>query len=200
VQNIELMCPEIQEIFEANAGFLTSKDLTTRTRWYQLKDMIAQGNVIKVKRGLYRLEGHAAPEQLPEVVRIIPSGIFCMFTAWSHYELTTYLPFEYHVAIEKSMKVTLPAYPPVKLYYWTDNACRMGITEVEMDSVHVKMYDVEKSVCDAIRFRHKIGADIATEILKNYVKRSDRDLDKLTKYSRQLRMEKVMDHFLTVLL
>ena len=54
----------------------------------------------------------------------------------------------------------------------------------KIDGYVVKIDDLEKSVCDAIKYRAKIGLDVATEILKNYLKRKDRNLSKLVRYAK----------------
>ena len=45
-----------------------------------------------------------------------------------------------------------------------------------------------------------IGIDIAKEVLKNYLKRPDRNLAKLNEYARQLNISTVLSNFLTILL
>ena len=62
----------------------------------------------------------------------------------------------------------------------------MGITEIEEEGYKIRIYDLEKSVCDAIRFRNKVGIDTVSEILKNYLKRQDKDLDKMIRYAKIL--------------
>lgn len=62
------------------------------------------------------------------------------------------------------------------------------------------MYDFERSVCDAVKFRNKIGADMLGEILRNYVRRNDKNLDKLLKYASELRISNTMNQLLQVIL
>ncbi|MDR3057613.1 MAG: hypothetical protein LBU84_05670 [Prevotella sp.] len=71
-----------------------------------------------------------------------------MFTAWSYYELTTHNPSEFHIAIPRSEKVVLPPYPPIKIYYWTEKVYHLGFAEVTKGGCPVKMYDLDRSVCE----------------------------------------------------
>jgi predicted transcriptional regulator of viral defense system len=184
----------IEQKFKKNYGFLKSSEIESRTDWRMLRKMLDDNTVTKVKRGVYRLNSAIRNDQHVELAKMIPDGVFCMFSAWYYYNLALYIPFEHHIAIRKSKKVTLPSYPPVKLYYRIDEYYLLGITEVEIDNHKVKIYDLEKSVCDAIRFRKVAGIDTTAEILKNYLNRQDRDLNKLIRYARILRIEKfVMD-------
>ena len=45
--------------------------------------------------------------------------------------------------------------------------------------VLLKIYDLEKSVCDAIKYRNRVGIDVSSEILRNYLSRKDCDITKL---------------------
>jgi len=114
--------------------------------------------------------------------------------------LTTTIPHENHIAITQNKKVLLPDYPPIKLYYLSDGFYQLGITQISIGNQNVKIYDLEKSVCDAVRFRNKVGLDIAIEVLKNYVNRKDRNFDKLAKYARPIRIEKIMQNMIMPML
>ena len=57
----------------------------------------------------------------------------------------------------------------------------------------VKIYDLEKSVCDAVKFRNKIGVDVSSEILKNYLGRRDRNLTLLNEYAKKMRVANIMN-------
>ena len=189
------MSVSIKDLFYRNNGFLRTKDLTLRSHWYHLKGLINSGEAVKLKRGLYRLQ-HCDIEQNQEIAQIAPSGVFCLFTAWQHYQLSTNNPFEYHVAINRNDKIALPTYPPVRLYRWSEKFYMLGIVEIEQ----FKIYDLEKSVCDAVRFRNKVGLDIAIEVVKNYVRRKDRNFSKLTQYAQTMRIEKIMQNMIMPML
>ena len=193
------MNESIKKAFRANSGFLETNSLRSRSAWRELRELSDNNRIVKVKRGLYRLNVANYNQQI-EAAKMIPSGIFCLFTAWQYYKLSVYNPFEFYMAIRKKQKIVLPAYPPVKLHYWIDSFYLLGITEIIVDNQIIKIYDLEKSVCDAVRFRNKVGMDITSEILKNYLKRNDRDLNKLWQYACSLRIEKPMRDFVTVML
>jgi predicted transcriptional regulator of viral defense system len=181
---------ELIDIFKANAGFLKASDISSRTEWRILHTMLTDETVTKVQRGLYRLmESDIADSQEIEIAKIIPSAAFCLFSAWRHYELSTYIPFEYHIAVTQNKKVKTPDYPPIRVYYLSENVYELGIKEIDINGFKIKIYDLEKSVCDAVKFRNNVGLDTTIEVLKNYVKRKDRDLNKLSRYAKIMRVE-----------
>ena len=48
----------------------------------------------------------------------------------------------------------------------------------------VKVYDLERMVCDIIRNKKKIEIALFTDAMKRYVKREDRNSIKLHKYAK----------------
>ena len=194
------MADSIIKRFNKNKGYLRNTGGLPRTGKYELKLMLKEGKVIMVKRGLYRLADIPSAGQEAEVAQIVPEGVFCMYSSWAHYELTTHVSSEYHIAVPRSFKVIIPEYPPIKLYYWNEPTFELGLTHVRINGSLVRIYDLERSVCDAVKFRNKIGNEIMGEILKNYVKRKDKNLDKLLKYAARLRISKTMNQLLSFLL
>ena len=76
----------------------------------------------------------------------------------------------------------------------------MGVEETEIDGFKVKVYNLEKSVCDAIKYRNKIGLDVSSEILKNYLARKNRDITQLYEYAYKLRVGNKIDELIKFIL
>jgi predicted transcriptional regulator of viral defense system len=194
------MTSTIIKRFEKNGGFFRSVEKLTRSEKYQLKVLLEQGKIFRIKRGLYRLKDHPNAHQESEVANIVPGGIICMYTAWAHYNLTTHISSEYHIAQPKSIKIRVPDYPPIKVYYWNEENFELGLTFVKIDGTLVRIYDLERSVCDAVKFRNKVGTEVLSEIMKNYIRKKDKNLDKLFKYASKLRISKTLNQYLQVML
>lgn len=62
------------------------------------------------------------------------------------------------------------------------------------------MTDLERSVCDAVKYRNKIGSALCSEIIRNYTKRTDRNLSRLSEYAKILRVEKTIKEYITIAL
>ena len=67
-----------------------------------------------------------------------------------------------------------------------------------IDGFNIRLYDVERCVCDAVKFRNKVGMDVCSEIINNYLERPDRNLSKLMDYARRLRVGKIIEQYLQV--
>lgn len=180
-------------------GYIRAKDIDNRAMYDQLLAEVANGNVIRIRNGIYALPEEMAKTMI-DVGKIVPGGVVCMYSAWAYYELTTKLPPDICIAIEKKRKVILPDYPSVALYYWSQSAFELGISEREIEGYKVRIYDLEKSVCDAVKFRNKIGVDISSEILKNYLVRSDRNLTRLNEYAKKMRVANILNGLIDYLI
>lgn len=180
-------------------GYIRAKDIDNRAMYDQLLAEVANGNVIRIRNGIYALPEEMAKTMI-DVEKIVPGGVVCMYSAWAYYELTTKLPPDICIAIEKKRKVILPDYPSVALYYWSQSAFELGISEREIEGYKVRIYDLEKSMCDAVKFRNKIGVDISSEILKNYLVRSDRNLTRLSEYAKKMRVANILNGLIDYLI
>lgn len=72
----------------------------------------------------------------------------------------------------------------------------MGVEEVVIANHRVKIFCIEKCVCDAIKFRNKIGIDVAVEILSNYLHRRERNISLLMDYAKQMRVLSTIQPYL----
>ncbi len=188
----------ITSLFKKNNGYLIRSQLPDRNLYDELRGLIKIGKVERLKNGVYFMDGISDRSEMVNLYKLVPDGVFCMYSAWFHYELTVQIPQAFHIAIEKSRKVTLPVYPIIELYYWQRDYQELGISKVKIDGVEVKMYDIHKCVCDAVKFRTKIGTETFAEILKTYIKRKDRNLTKLVEYARLMRVESILRTYLEV--
>jgi len=156
-----------------------------------------QGDLVQVRRGVY-----ATSEQLSgnmiDVDTIIPGGILCLWSAWSLHGLTTSMPQAFHVAVNRNKKVTVPSFPQMEVHYCTDKVLHIGVSQEEIDGLKVLVYDVERSVCDAVKFRNKVGMDVCSEIVNNYLERSDRNISRLMDYARTLRVSAILEKYLEI--
>jgi len=193
------MSANIKELFKQNSGYLVRKQIPDKSSYNQLLKMIDKGNVIRIKSGVYCYEDIYSGTMI-DVEKVVPDGVLCLFSTWSHYGLSTSIPDSFNVAIERNRKVTLPLYPPIQLYRWKKEYYELGITTEKMYDFSVKIYDLEKTVCDAVKFRNKVGLDIAIEVVQNYMRRKDRNLNKLSRYATIMRIETIMQNMIMPLI
>lgn len=64
----------------------------------------------------------------------------------------------------------------------------------------IKVYDIERTICDIIKNKNKIDAEIFSKALKDYAKSKNKNLSKLTKYAKAMNIEKKVSEYMEVLL
>lgn len=190
----------IQQLFERGGGIVRAKTLLENgVSYYDIDGLLAAEVIVRLKRGVYKWADRETDE-MAEVARMVPGGVFCLFSAAFYYGLTTTIPARHHVAIPGDRKVALPSYPPIQLYFWNKTPYSLGVTTADLAGGRIHLYDLEKTVCDVIRHRNKIGLEVLKEILRNYLDQEDRNLNRLHAYARQLNMFNKVDAFVTMLL
>lgn len=189
----------IQKILGENNGTISSSQAKSigRYAYYSVLRLVKQGVLYKIRNGLF-MEPSRLANTMIDINRLIPSGVLCLYSAWSYYNLSTQIPADFNVAVDKNIKVTVPDYPPIKLLRWSGKTLSIGIDTVHINGYEVRVYNLEKSVCDAIKFRNKIGIDVMSEVLRNYFQRADRNIIRLESYARELRLCSVLEKYMEV--
>ena len=153
--------------------------------------------MVKLRHGVYA-EPTAMLGTMIDVERIVPGGVVCLYSAWMHHQLSTAIPQAFCIAIDAKRKVSIPSSLPITLYYWKPENLTFGIVEKEISGYRVHITDVERSVCDAVKYRNKIGLEVCAEIIRSYVRRKDRNLSRLSDYAKRLRIAKVLNNYLEI--
>jgi len=186
------------KIFKQHNGYANYKDILKAGFNYRyINETLDSGVITKVKNGIYKLEGTFVSNQgLIEISRAIPEGVICLTSALDYYDLTTFIPSTVSIAIYfKSWRPKID-YPPVDFYYFSKKLFELGIKEERIEKYKIRIYDIEKTVCDCFRYRNKIGIDTAKEALSEYLKRKDRNLEKLLSYAEICRVKSIIETWL----
>lgn len=86
----------------------------------------------------------------------------------------------------------------MEIHYYTDKVLNVGVSQMTIDGFSVNVYDVERCVCDAVKFRNKVGMDVCSEIINNYLERPERNISRLMDYARILRVSATLEKYLEV--
>jgi len=188
-----------EDIFRSCGGQLRMSEAIecgiTRYMLYSLRD---KGVIEQVSRGVYRLV-ELPPISNPDLVTLslrFPNAIICLISALAYHEITTQIPHSVSVAVRRDSRQPSLDYPPLLVHRFSDQAYRAGIEEHQIDGISVKIYNQEKTLADCFKFRNKIGIDVVLEALKLYKTRKKFNHERLLKYARICRVEKVMRPYL----
>ncbi len=169
--------------------------------YYTIGRLEKEGVLSRVNRSTYENLTYKGEENdFFSAEAFVPNGVICLMSAARYYELTNFLPDAVDVAIERKKKVnTLPKWPKIKIFYFNSSRMEIGVSEILKDGNRFHIFDIEKTLVDIIYYRNKIGMEETSEVLKNYLKRRDRYIDKLYDYAKRLRCEKIVRTYLEVL-
>lgn len=185
-----------------NKKFITTAELKDMGySYYKIGKLVKDGLIRRVNRSTYENLSYKGDENdFFSAEAFVPNGVICLMSAARYYELTNFLPDSIDVAIDRKKKVvTLPDWPEIKIFYFDPARMDLGVTEVRDGDNVFHIFDIEKTVVDIIYYRNKIGIEETSEVLKNYLKRRDRQIDRLYAYAKRLRCEKVVRTYLEVL-
>lgn len=192
-----------EEIFRQQGGQLRMSEAVrygiSRYSLYKMRD---NGILEQISRGIYRLVD-LPPISNPDLVTVslrFPKAVICLISALSYHGMTTQIPHEVSVAVPREARMPSLDYPPVHAYKFSAEAFESGIKKHQIDGVTVLIYGVEKTLADCFKYRNKLGMDVVLEALKLYRSQKKFNINKLLKYSRVCRVEKIMKPYLEAVL
>lgn len=149
-----------------------------------LSRMVAEENLFTTERGVYTasLDWIADPIQkyLPACA-LYPDAIISGISALTYYDLTD--------EEERKIWITIPSQQIVRSSrYQTTRAqglwYSLGIKKFTFGKRAVRIYDLEKTVIDALKYQPE---EVAYKVLKTYLKRKDKNLRKFGEYGEKLK-------------
>ena len=181
----------------ALGGIISTADMANEAEYKRIHRAAKRGELTRLRSGVY-----ASPDALfdtmLDIERIVPGGVVCLYNAWSHYQLTTTIPPAFCVAVERKRKVVIPPTLPITLYYWKEENLSLGVIEDVLSGHTVRITNIERSVCDAVKYRNKIGLDVCAEIVRTYLRKEGRNLSLLTEYAKRLRVWSTLKNYLEI--
>ena len=185
----------IIDTLQQRGGFITTGEVKSRGEYEQLRRATEDGTLMRLRNGVY-VEMSALPNNMIDVERIVPHGVLCLYSAFAHYDLSTQVPSATCIAIEAKRKVRLPEYPPIDLYYWKKENLEFGIIKKSISGYDVLITDMERTICDAVKYRNKIGLDVCGEVIDGYLKKENRNISLLHEYAQKLRVKNILTTYL----
>lgn len=194
---------KIYKIFSTRNGFARTKDiLAAGIHRRDIRRIRDEGWIIRVKRGLYRLSEIPliSNQGFIDLARAAPEGVICLLSALSYYEFTTFNPSIISMALCRGSRKPKIEYPPVEFHHFSKKQFEAGIDEIKIKGHKIRIYCPEKTICDCFRYRNKLGLDMAKEGLSEYLKRKDRNLEKLLEYAKICRIQSLIETWLNAMI
>ncbi|WP_248921626.1 type IV toxin-antitoxin system AbiEi family antitoxin domain-containing protein [Olsenella intestinalis] len=191
----------IIDLAKANGGLVTTSQVVgagiPRAR---ISDMVRAGELERVQRGVYCLADAWEDEFLATQLRF-PKGIFSDGTALFLHGYTDRTPLYLTMTFPRSYRATKVRESGVEVRTCADEVLDLGLATVRTSyGNEVRAYDLERTLCDVVRGRRVVDVQVVNPAMRQYVRNSARDVQKLLGYARALGVEKKIRNYLEVLL
>ncbi len=197
MENIDI----IKKLLKKNNGIITTKeieDLGINSKI--LTRMIEKGIIERVSRGVY-ISVDTLEDKYFITQAICKKGIFSHETALYFHDLCDRTPIKYQLTIPSYYNNVLIKDKNYQFFYLKEELYEIGIIEMKTPYGNkVKVYDLERTICDIIRNKKKIEIALFTDAMKRYADRKDRNSIKLHKYAKIFNIEDELRKYLEVLL
>ena len=188
----------IQKLMERNNGYITTKDLENFDISRNYLSIMAKKNMIeKVAKGLY-----IDSTKIEDVYYVLsvstPKIIYSHMTALYFHNLSIKAPnSSFDITVTK--KYNNPKLKNHNVFYVDDEFYNLGITEVMTPQGNmVKAYDVERCICDIIRSKKRMDSEHVKYSIKEYIKRKDKDLIKLSNYAEKMGIKNEVMNYMEI--
>jgi len=190
---------KIIQFMKEHHGYARTSDLLKNgISFRDVKKHVQTKQIEQIKWGLYRLKDadSTSTRDFVDICKAIPTAVICLYSALSHYGLTTFMPTEIMIAIPQGYHSPKMTYPPFRVFNFSKDQYKAGIETIHTKEGNYRIYSPEKSVCDAFRFRRKLGDDTAKEALFTYLDKNDKGFKKLLDAAQVCRMSNVMKPYI----
>jgi predicted transcriptional regulator of viral defense system len=157
--------------------------------------------VERVNYGIYRIS--SAPlteyETIAMVCARVQDAVICLLSALQIHDIGTQLPHQVWIAIDqKAMEPALNDFP-VRLVRFSGRMLTCGVESFDMQGVKSKITTPARTVVDCIRFRNKVGLDVAMEALKDALRSKQATVDQILQIAKDCRAQSVVRPYLEAL-
>ena len=180
---------ELTAIAKTHGGIIETKIAAQRgISKAMLYKLCKEDKIHRIVKGQYIL-----PDDMQDELLAISNRseriIFSHETALYLHGISDRTPFEHTVTAPSGCIPSAAIKSDCKVYYIKPPAGN-----------DVPAYDLERTICDVIRSRNKLGTETFLAALKMYAASPKKNLNQLNTYAKQMRVEKVLRQYLEVLL
>ena len=192
---------ELAAIANENGGIIETKTAAqhgiSKAMLYKL---CKAEKIHRIVKGQYVLPEDTQDELL-SISRRSGKIIFSHETALFLHGISDRTPFEYTVTAPSGCIPSAGIKAECKVYYIKPELFGLGKILLQTPTGNlVPCYDLERTICDVIRSRNKIGTETFVSALKQYAASPQKDLNRLDGYARQMRVLGILRQYLVVLL
>ena len=178
-------------------GYLTTKDVNDNNipRFYLTK-LIKEGKIERVSRGVY-IKKNELVDEFVILQSKSKNAIYSNTTALYLHGFSNRIPIKYDITINSGYNGSLQKEDNVNLFYAKRELLELGVINYKLDSGNIiRVYDLDKTICDIIKNKKKIDAEIFNKAIREYFYSKKKNTLKLYEYAKKMNIyNKVRDTF-----
>ncbi|MBD5534739.1 MAG: hypothetical protein HDQ99_03560 [Lachnospiraceae bacterium] len=192
---------EMQKIAKVNGGIIDNKTAASvGISRAMLSKFCKENKIQRLVRGQYILSDDIQDELLSIELRS-KQLIFSHETALFLHGISDRMPFEHSVTAPSNKVPSKAIQQDCKIYYIKPELFELGKTKLSTQfGNEVTVYDLERTICDVIRSRNKVGSETFLAALKMYAANSNKNLNKLNNYAKEMRIAGIVRKYMEVIL
>ncbi len=178
-------------------GYLTTKDVTNNNipRLY-LTRLTKDDKIERVSRGVY-IKKNELFDEFVILQSKSKNAIYSNTTALYLHGFSNRIPIKYDITINNGYNGSLQKEDNVNLFYTKRELLRLGVIDYKLNSGNIiRVYDLDKTICDIIKNKKKIDAEIFNKAIREYFYSKKKNTLKLYEYAKMMNIyNKVRDTF-----
>lgn len=168
-------------------GYLMTKEVTAHNipRIYLTK-LVEENKIERLGRGVYSMK-NVLVDYFVTLQRKSKNVIYSNATALYLHGFSNRLPIKYDITINNGYNGTLQKDSHVNLFYTKKELLNLGVIDYQLDSgVVIKVYDLDKTICDIIKNKNRMDAEIFNKAIREYFYSKKKNTLKLYEYAKKM--------------
>lgn len=173
------------EAFEKYGGVLKTAELNKLgLSSRQIKRLLEEGEILKIKHGFYELADEVNPEEII-IARLFPETVIFLESALLHYNYTDRIPMAWQIAVDRDSEKSQYDIkcPLIEPYYQERKYLGIGVTTFEIQGIKVRIFDRDRTICDIMRYEKKIEKEVFSNAVLRYTKDPQKNIRRLFEYA-----------------
>lgn len=175
---------KLLEFLSSHYGYIETKELEEiGFNRNEINDLLNENKIRKVAYGLY-IDNNLLEDELYIYQKKYDSLVYSFNTAFFILGLSERTPAVYDITVPRGKRIR-DEYG-FKVHQVVDEKYKIGIIEILSPCGNpIKIYNVERSICDIIKYPEEIETELATKIINNCFKEKKVDIDLLLDYAEK---------------
>lgn len=192
---------EIIKYLRQNGGQITAKAATSIGISPRiLRNMYAHGILERLAPGVY-IDPLEFGDDIAALQYRLSKGVFFKDTALFLYGMLDRTPSTYEMNFPLPYAYSTKNDATIKIYRQKKELYEIGITTVKTPGSHlVRVYDIERTLCDILRTRDRSDAETIKQAMNSYANKKEKNLHQLMEYARIFKVEEEIKRYMEVLL